>query len=129
MMDIHHILFTGKPYLIYYIYISQYCEILFCTALSPSPSLELCDGEDGDEKELEKYLLVNCSELSRVVIGIGTGMMQLMMMVIIPIKSKKNLLLNSAKVVRVVMQDTWEESGQAAMWRRGDNVFGQSSQT
>ena len=95
----------------------------------PSPSLELCDGEDGDEKELEKYLLVNCSVLSRVMIGIGTGMMQLMMMVIVPIKSKKNLLLNSAKVVRVVMQDTWEESGQAAMWRRGDNVFGQSSQT
>merc|ERR1712223_996205 len=39
------------------------------------------------------------------------------------------IVLNSAKVVRVVMQDTWEESGQAAMWRRGDNVFGQSSQT
>ena len=89
----------------------------------------MCDGEVGDEKELEEYLLVNCSELSRVVIGNGTGMMQLMMMVIVPIKSKKNLLLNSAKVVRVVMQDTWEESGQAAMWRRGDNVFGQSSQT
>ena len=40
-----------------------------------------------------------------------------------------NLLLNSAKVVRVVMQDTWLESGQAAMCRRGDKLFGQSSQT
>ena len=46
--------------------ISQLCEILFCTALSPSLSLELCDGEDGDEKELEKYLLVNCSEVEFV---------------------------------------------------------------
>ena len=73
--------------------ISQLCEILFWTALSPSLSLELCDGEDGDENELEEILLVNCSELSRVMIGIGTGMMQLMMMVIVPIKSKKELTL------------------------------------
>ena len=36
---------------------------------------------------------MNCSELSRVMIGIGTGMMQLMMMVIVPIKSKKDLTL------------------------------------
>ena len=36
---------------------------------------------------------MNCSELSRVMIGIGTGMMQLMMMVIVPIKSSKELTL------------------------------------
>ena len=46
--------------------ISQLCEILFWTALFPPSSLELCDGEDGDEKELEKYLLVNCSEVEFV---------------------------------------------------------------
>ena len=73
--------------------ISQHCEIFSWTALFPSPSLQLCDGEDGDEKELVEYLLVNSSELSRVVIGIGTGMMQLMMMVIVPIKSLKELTL------------------------------------
>ena len=73
--------------------ISQHCEIFSWTALFPSPSLQLCDGEDGDEKELVEYLLVNSSELSRVVIGIGIGMMQSMMMVTVPIKSLKELTL------------------------------------
>ena len=40
-----------------------------------------------------------------------------------------NLLLNSANVVRVVIQDTWLESGQAAMCRSGERLLGQSSHT
>ena len=39
------------------------------------------------------------------------SLVMMMLMVILT----KNLLLNSANVVRVVMQETWLESGQAAM--------------